>query len=154
MGAILVVVIGAAFLAIPGSPAYKKPTLGLDLQGGLEVILKAVPPRGQTISPTQMQTAQNIMVSRVDKLGVASPNVALQGTDQIVIQLAGVHDPAKAAKVVGSTGQLQFFDFERDLAKPTVSNAGGTPSPTPYPTLYALLTDPTVKTDASKGTPS
>src|SRR5579871_6613857 len=147
MGMILALVVGAGFLAIPGSPAYKKPTLGLDLQGGLEVILKAVPNRGQTITQAQMQTAQQIMVNRVDKLGVASPNVALQGSNEIVIQLAGVHDPAKAAQIVGSTGQLQFFDFERDLAPPTVSNG----NPTPYPTLYGLLT--AVKSEAAKGTP-
>jgi SecD/SecF fusion protein len=135
MCAIALALVGAVLLATPGSPAYKKPTLGLDLQGGLEVVLKAVPPRGQKIDPTQMQTAQNIMVSRVDKLGVSSPNVAVQGGDEIVIQLAGIHDPAKAAAVVGSTGQLQFFDFEKDLAAPTVSQY----KPTPYPTLYSLL---------------
>jgi SecD/SecF fusion protein len=135
MGAIAVALVGAVLLAVPGSPAYRAPTKGLDLQGGLEVILKAVPPRGQQVTSTNMQTAQNIMVSRVDKLGVTSPNVALQGTDEIVIQLAGIHDPTKAASIIGSTGQLQFFDFETDLAAPTVSQF----SPTPYPTAYSLL---------------
>ena len=47
MGAILAAVIGAALLEIPGAPLYQKPTLGLDLQGGLEVVLKAVPEKGQ-----------------------------------------------------------------------------------------------------------
>ena len=135
MGAIAAALVGAALLAVPGSPGYKKPTLGLDLQGGLEVVLKAVAPQGQQVTTQNMQTAQNIMVSRVDKLGVASPNVALQGNDEIVIQLAGIHDPAKAAQVIGSTGQLQFFDFEKDLAAPTVNAF----SPTPYPTAYSLL---------------
>jgi len=150
MGLITAAVVGAALLAIPGSPIYRAPVKGLDLQGGLEVILKAVPDRGQTITAAQMQTAQQIMVHRVDSIGVASPNVALQGTDEIVIQLAGVHDPAKAAAIVGSTGKLQFFDFEKDLASPTVDSNG---DPTPYPTLYALLTDPKVKSEAAKGTP-
>jgi SecD/SecF fusion protein len=136
MGAIMAALVGAVMLAIPGSPIYRAPTLGLDLQGGLEVILKAVPLHGQQITPQQMQVAQEIMVTRVDKLGVASPNVALQGSDEIVIQLAGIHDPAKAAKIIGSTGQLQFFDFEVDLAAPTVSQG----SPTPYASLYDLLT--------------
>jgi SecD/SecF fusion protein len=135
MGAIAAAVVGALMLAIPGSPVYRAPTKGLDLQGGLEVVLKAVPLRGQQITSAQMQTAQQIMVSRVDSLGVASPNVALQGSDEIVIQLAGIHDPAKAAAIIGSTGQLQFFDFENDLAAPTVNQG----NPTPYPTLYGLL---------------
>jgi preprotein translocase subunit SecD len=48
VGLILAALAGAALLAIPGSPAHKKVTLGLDLQGGLEVVLKAVPPKGKT----------------------------------------------------------------------------------------------------------
>jgi preprotein translocase subunit SecD len=135
IGVITALLVGAVLLAVPGSPGYKKPTLGLDLQGGLEVVLQALPPHGQQVTAANMQTAQNIMVSRVDKLGVTSPNVATQGTDEIVIQLAGIHDPAKAAAVIGSTGQLHFYDFEKDLAPPTVDQL----SPTPYPTAYSLL---------------
>ena len=149
MGVITAAVVGAALLAIPGSPIYRAPTKGLDLQGGLEVILKAVPDRGQTINTAQMQTAQQIMEHRANASGLSSPSVALQGTDEIVIQLAGVHNVAKAAAVIGSTGKLQFFDFEKDLAPPTVNAA--TYTPTPYPTLYALLTQ--VKAEASKGRP-
>jgi len=115
--------------------------------GSSEVILKAVPNRGLQITPQLMQTAQAIIVRRVDQIGVSSPNVAIQGSNEIVIQLAGVHNPAKTAAIIGSTGQLQFFDFERDLAPPTVN--GGTP--TPYGSLYDLLR--AVKSQASKGTP-
>ena len=43
MGVIVALLVGAALLAVPGSPAYKKPVLGLDLQGGLEVVLRAIP---------------------------------------------------------------------------------------------------------------
>ena len=135
LGAILALLVGAALLAVPGSPAYKKPTLGLDLRGGLEVVLKAQPKPGQSVTPQNMTTAQNVMVRRVNQIGVSSPNVATQGTDEIVIQLAGIHDPAKAAAIIGSTGQLQFYDFEKDLAAPTVNQL----TPTPYPTAYSLL---------------
>jgi SecD/SecF fusion protein len=95
-----------------------------------------------------MQTAQSIMESRVNKIGVASPNVAVQGGNEIVIQLAGVHDPAKAAQIVGKTGNLQLFDFETSLASPTVT---GNQQPAPFPSLYKLLTN--VKQEANKGTP-
>jgi SecD/SecF fusion protein len=148
MGAIVLALIGAALLAIPGSPAYKKPTLGLDLRGGLEVILQATPQKGQQIQQAQMQTAQQIMTQRVNKLGLSSPNVALQGNDEIVVQLAGVHDPTKAAKIIGTTGQLQMFDFETSLLPPTVQ---GNQQPAPLPSLYSLLTS--VKKQADKGTP-
>src|SRR5207247_2313490 len=68
------------------------------------------------------------------------------GSDEIVIQLAGIKDPAKAAQIIGSTGQLQFFDFETALVPPTVSNG----TPTPVSSLYSLLTE--VKADAKRGT--
>ncbi len=148
MGAIAAALVGAVLLAVPGSPGYKKPTLGLDLQGGLEVVLRATPEKNQQLSTQGMQTAQQIMVKRVDKLGVTSPNVAVQGGNEIVIQLAGVHDPAKAARIIGTTGQLQMFDFEPNLEPPTVQ---GNQQPAPLPSLYALLT--AVKKDANKGSP-
>ena len=148
MGAIAAALIGAVLLAVPGSPLYKKPVLGLDLKGGTEVILRAVPERNQSINSTQMQTARNIIEQRVNSIGVASPNVAVQGADQIVVQLAGINDPTKAAAVVGQTGQLQFFDFETDLASPTLS---GTGQPAPLPSLYSLLT--ALKAEAKNGKP-
>jgi SecD/SecF fusion protein len=148
MGAIAAALIGAGLLAIPGSPAYKKPTLGLDLQGGLEVVLRATPEKGQQLTQAGMQTAQQVMTQRVNKLGLSSPNVAVQGGNEIVIQLAGVHDPAKAAKIIGTTGELQMFDFEPNLMPPTVQ---GNQQPAPLPSLYSLLTQ--VKKQANKGAP-
>ncbi|HKT44169.1 MAG TPA: protein translocase subunit SecD, partial [Gaiellaceae bacterium] len=148
MGAILAAVVGAVLLAVPGSPIHRKATLGLDLQGGLEVVLKAVPPKGQKVDASGMSTAVSIVQSRIDKLGVSSPNVRKQGTDQIVVQLAGVHDPAKAAALIGKTAQLQLFDFENDLTGPS-TNANGQPVATP--SLYGLLS--AVQKQASKGSP-
>ena len=149
MGVILALLVGATLLAVPGSPIYKKPTLGLDLQGGLEVILQATPEtKAQPITPQGMQTAQRVMTNRVNKIGVSSPNVAVQGNDQIVIQLAGVHNPAEAAKKIGTTGELQMFDFEPNLEAPTVT---GNQQAAPLPSLYGLLS--AVKQEANKGTP-
>jgi preprotein translocase subunit SecD len=148
MGAILAAVVGAVLLAVPGSPIHKKPVLGLDLQGGLEVVLKAVPPKGVKVDATGMTTAQAIIQSRIDKLGVSSPEVRKQGLNQIVVELAGVHDPAKAAALIGKTAQLMMFDFEADLTGPSTS-ANGTPVATP--SLYDLLTQ--VQAQAAKGNP-
>ncbi len=148
MGAIAAAVVGAVLLAVPGSPAYKKPTLGLDLQGGIEVVLRAVPQKGQQITAAGMQTAQSIMEKRVNSIGVSQPEVRTQGGDEIVIQLAGVHNQAKAAAIIGKTGQLQFFDFERDLAPPTVTPTG---QPSPATSLYGLLNS--LKAGAKNGPP-
>ena len=118
IGCILAALVGVAFLAVPSSPVHKKLTLGLDLQGGLEVVLQAVPPKGQQLTADDLQKSIDIMQSRVDKIGVASPEIRKQGSNQIVIQLAGVHDPAAAAKLIGKTAQLMLFDFENDLVDP------------------------------------
>jgi SecD/SecF fusion protein len=148
VGLILAALCGVALLAIPGSPAHKKVTLGLDLQGGLEVVLKAVPPKGKTCDSACMDRSISIMRSRIDKLGVSEPEIRKQGKDQIVIQLAGVHDVNKAAQIIGSTAQLQFYDFENDLTGPS-TNAG---QPVATGSLFKLLT--AVKDDAKKGTPT
>src|SRR6266540_3800911 len=124
-------------MSVPDSPGQQKTTLGLDLQGGLEVVLKAIPPEGQKIDAGRMQIAQDIMRNRVDKLGVSEPEVRRQGSDQIVIQLAGVHDPKAAAALIGKTAQLEFYDLEADLTGPSKSAVQGQPNPSPN--VYTLL---------------
>src|SRR5204862_1261407 len=112
---------GVALLAVPGSPVHRKTTLGLDLQGGLEVVLKANPPKGHKLTADDLTRSIDIMRNRIDKLGVSEPEIRKQGSNQIVIQLAGVHDPAAAAKLIGKTAVLQFYDFENDLTGPSVT---------------------------------
>src|ERR671929_1889675 len=119
VGLILVALAGVAALAIPGSPVHKKVTLGLDLQGGLEVVLKAQPAKGQKLDSDALDRSVSIMRQRVDKLGVSEPEIRKQGSDQIVIELAGVHDPGKAAQIIGQTARLLFFDLEADLTGPS-----------------------------------
>ncbi len=111
-----------ALFAVPGSPLQRKPTLGLDLQGGLEVVLKAKPPENQPnykITGSDLDRSVSIMRDRIDRLGVSEPEIRKQGSDQIVIQLAGVTDPEEAAKLIGKTAQLQFYDLEADIAAPS-----------------------------------
>jgi SecD/SecF fusion protein len=153
VGLILAALVGVAFLAVPGSPAHRKPTLGLDLQGGLEVVLKAVPPKGHKLTSDDLNRSIDIMRNRIDKLGVSEPEIRKQGSNQIVIQLAGVHDPAAAAKLIGKTAVLEFYDFEADLTGPSVST-GLTALPVGSSSLYALLSAPATRTLADKGTPS
>ena len=151
LGCILAALVGVALLAVPGSPAHRKPTLGLDLQGGLEVVLKAVPPKNHKLTSDDLSRSIDIMRNRIDKLGVSEPEIRRQGSDQIVIQLAGVHDPASAAKLIGKTAVLEFYDFEADLTGPSVSG-GLTPLPVAAPSLYDLLSASATRTLADKGT--
>src|SRR5438874_735624 len=129
VGLILAALAGVVALAVPGSPVHKKVTLGLDLQGGLEVVLKANPAKGQKLDPAALDRSVSIMRQRVDKLGVSEPEIRKQGSNQIVIELAGVHDPAKAASIIGKTAQLELYDLETSLSGPSLS-ASGTPQQT------------------------
>jgi SecD/SecF fusion protein len=146
VGLILAALVGVALLAIPSSPAHKKVTLGLDLQGGLEVVLKAVPPPGKTCDSACMDRSVSIMRSRIDKLGVSEPEIRKQGSNQIVIQLAGVHDVNKAAQIIGTTAQLQFYDLEKDVVGPSTDGSGHVVA---TGSLYDLLSK--VKADTKSG---
>lgn len=88
------------------------------------------------------------MASRVNKLGVSEPDVRTQPPDEIVIQLAGVHDPAAAASVIGQTAQLQFFNFEADVVGPSRGSNGQVIA---TPSLHELLAE--VQALARRGTP-
>ena len=148
MGVIVIALAGAVLLAVPGSPIQRKPTLGLDLRGGLEVVLKAVPPKGHVLTAADLDRSVSIMQNRINGLGVSEPEIRKQGSDQIVIQLAGVHDPAKAAALIGKTAQLMLFDFENDLTGPSKDLNG---NPVAAPALYGLLKQ--VASQAATGTP-
>jgi SecD/SecF fusion protein len=148
MGIIVVALAGALLLALPGTGIHKSPTLGLDLQGGLEVVLKAVPPKGHTLTAADLDRSVTIMRERIDKLGVSEPEIRKQSTDQIVIQLAGVHDPAAAARLIGTTAQLQFYDLEADVIGPSKGLQGNVVA---SPGLYPLLT--TVQSKTKQGSP-
>src|SRR4051812_8627890 len=148
VGLILAALAGVAALAIPGSPVHKKVTLGLDLQGGLEVVLKAQPTKGQKLDSSALDRSVSIMRERVDKLGVSEPEIRKQGSNQIVIELAGVHDPAKAASIIGKTAQLELYDLETSLTGPSTSISG---VPQQTNSLYQLLSS--AQSQAKKGKP-
>jgi len=136
LGLLAAALVGVLLLAVPGSPIHKAPTLGLDLQGGLEVTLQAVPPPNRDLTEEDLDRSVEIMRNRVDKLGVSEPEIRTQGDDQIVIQLPGVQDPEAAAEIIGTTAQLELFDLEDSLAGPSISIRG---EPIESASLYALL---------------
>ena len=140
---------GVALIGIPGSPGHKKTRLGLDLQGGLEVVLQAVPPKGHKITAADLDRSVSIMRSRVDKLGVSEPEIRKQGSDQIVIELPGVKNPKQAFDLIGKTAQLELFDLEADLTGPSISAQG---FPVGTSSLFNLLAGQQAR--AQKGTPT
>ena len=81
----------------------KSPQLGLDLQGGVSIVL--FPVEGSELS--QLNTAVDVISSRVAGLGVAEPEVSRQG-NTIVVDIPGLKDPQRAVEVVGRTACLRF----------------------------------------------
>ena len=81
------------------------PQLGLDLQGGVSIILAPAP--GQDVDPGVLEQTVSIIRNRIDALGVAEPEIAQQG-ETIQVQLPGLADQQEAEDVIGRTAQLQM----------------------------------------------
>lgn len=112
-----------AFLAF-GMTMWKdwRPLLGLDLQGGVSVVLKPT----NTTDQDKIDQAITIMNQRVNALGVAEPDIHQQG-DTIVVQIAGVSDRDKAIDLVGKTAELRFRPVLSTLPPETATPPGSTP---------------------------
>ncbi len=90
-------------------PLQKKIKLGLDLKGGMHLVLKvdtsALPKEAQADA---RERALEIIRNRVDQFGVAEPSIQLQGRDRIIVQLPGVSDRQRALNLIGRTAMLEF----------------------------------------------
>jgi protein-export membrane protein SecD len=84
--------------------------LGLDLQGGTQVLLEADLAEGQTVDEGAMSAAKIIVENRVNGLGVSEAIVQAQGTNRLIVELPGVDNPDQAVETLRSTGQLEFVD--------------------------------------------
>ena len=150
MGLILVALVGVALLAVPGSPIHRKATLGLDLQGGLEVVKKAVPEKGQKVDSEGMDDAVSIIRNRIDSVGAFEPEIRKQGSDQIVIELPGVKDQRRATELIGQTAKLELFDLQGDLVPGASLDTNS--NPIARDSIFDLLSSQQSK--AKNGTPS
>ena len=81
---------------------------GLDLAGGVRVVLQGVDKPGNPVTREKIDDAVEIIRNRVDALGVAEPVIQRQGEDRIVVELAGVKDPQEAIETIGRTARLEF----------------------------------------------
>ncbi|MDD9369079.1 MAG: hypothetical protein PV358_03105, partial [Acidimicrobiales bacterium] len=100
----LISILLVAFGGLAATLAWgSSPELGLDLQGGVSVVLA---PTGEA-SGEQLDQALEIIRERVDALGVAEPDITRQG-DAIVVQLPGAKNRDRALELVGQTAELRF----------------------------------------------
>ena len=104
-------------------PPSVKTRLGLDLQGGLEVVYTARTADGKVPTRAQLDQTVGILDRRVNGLGVTESQIQTQGADQIAIALPGITDAEQALSVIGKTAQLEFFkdDAESRLVGPVES---------------------------------
>src|SRR4051794_39073920 len=111
--------------------AKKETKLGLDLQGGLELVYQGQPTEaGAEVSGEDIDDSISIIEQRINKLGVSEPEVARLGNDKITVSLPGITDANRAAEQVGTTAQLYFFDWEPNLLGPERA-IGGRPGQQP-----------------------
>jgi preprotein translocase subunit SecD len=104
---------------------------GLDLQGGIQVLLQADVPAGQDVDRDTMIAARQIVEQRVNALGVSEPVIQLGQNNRIIVELPGVRDPDQAISTFGNTGLLEFIDADgTPLAEGMVvkTSLGGPPS--------------------------
>src|ERR1700759_746511 len=111
--------------------ASKETKLGLDLQGGLQLVYEGQPTGTATeVSGEDIEDSINIIEKRINNLGVSESEVARLGQNEITIGLPGITDANRAAEQAGTTAQLYFYDWEPNLLG--IQRAiGGHPGQTP-----------------------
>src|SRR3954453_2498901 len=88
-----------------------KVKLGLDLQGGFEVLYQVKPAKkGQKIDKNVMASTAEALDKRINVLGVSEPNIQIEGKNRIRVQLAGVTDQNKAREILSTQANLTFRD--------------------------------------------
>ena len=100
------------------TPLGKTIDMGLDIQGGLSVIMTASHADGSEVTADDMDRAEAIITSRVNKLGASEATVQKQGDTSILVQIPGVEDAETALSTIGATGSLEFVDLH-DIQDPT-----------------------------------
>lgn len=114
---IIVLTIASGWIALPGTTLDVagikqdvKVHQGLDLQGGVQVLLEANPPAGQSVDKATLEGTRNTIERRVNGLGVSEPLIQTRGNNQIIVELPGIDDPDEAVRVVQQTALLEIID--------------------------------------------
>ena len=124
------------------------PQLGLDLQGGLQVLLEADVPATTKVDAQEMDTARSIVENRTNALGVSENVIQLAGDRRIVGEFPGAEDSDAILNIIQQTGLLEFVDtgdyrpeegtiLQTDFAG---GSSNETPSTTSTPTAAASAT--------------
>jgi len=134
LAAVTLLLVGSLLVIVnvPGlSVLHKQTRLGLDLKGGVELVYQGEPtPQQPTVTQDSLTRAVDIMRKRVDRLGVAEPEIQVSGSNQIDVGLPGVKDERRAEAQVGQVAQLFFYDWEPNVVGPNGRSDPGNQSVT------------------------
>ncbi len=113
----LLVVLFFTTIGMTYKPIVKDVNLGLDLQGGFEVLYQVEPLKGDNKKITEkvVSDTADALRSRVDVLGVSEPNIQVESNNRIRVQLAGVEDQQSARDLLSTQANLTFRDYEDNL---------------------------------------
>jgi len=101
--------------------------LGLDLQGGIQVLLRSADPDA---TADEIATAARVIEQRVNALGVGETVVQQAGNNRIIVELPGVANPEQAIETLRGTGRLEFIDSQGQyLAEGTIVRTSSSPNP-------------------------
>jgi len=104
--ALVVVVFGLTLYT--GPMMFKKIPLGLDLQGGIDVLYQIGNP-GQQITTDEQTAMVAALQNRINNIGVSSPNIELVGGNRVRVDLAGKFNQASAMTVLTEAANLEFL---------------------------------------------
>ncbi len=101
---------------------------GLDLQGGMHLALELDQSKKVSADPKgDIQRAKQVLDKRIDEFGVTEPLIQTIGSDRIVVELAGITDPARAKEIVQKSAFLEFRITDKtsalDKALPAIDRA-------------------------------
>ena len=106
---VLVIVLSWVFALSDIGPSFKdKIKLGLDLKGGVYVVMEAQTDATGAELAKLMEQTQVIIEDRVNQMGLSEPTVIIEGQKKIRVELPGAEDSDEAIKTIGKTAQLQF----------------------------------------------
>ncbi len=125
--------------------AKLEPKLGLDLEGGTQMILAPVLVGTDKVSSDQLNQARDIIVQRVDSNGVSGAEVTTRGGRNIVVSMPGTPDP-QTENAIRKSSQLRF--------RPVLAAAQGTPAPAPTTTPGGTATTPAPTTSGGSKVPT
>ena len=145
---IFFLVVAALYAGVAASGVWK-PKLGLDLQGGTRITLQASTANGQKPTPANLQEARGIIDQRVNGSGVAESEVALQGGNNIVVEIPG-KKRGDLVNTVKQTAQLRFRLVALTLPGQPQPSPSASPSGSASPSASPSKAKSSVAPKASK----